>query len=139
MPTINDYDNFFLVVQEYHETILDPRRSDQFRKMSYQEKKGIFYNCLRRKFNIGNVHRNYYGGMKITDFELKMDGDGRVTHMTVDTHYRNYHQGWDRWNIPGYSDEKNDAATIKQISICHPIIYPTIQLNELASIVNKLK
>lgn len=132
MVNKNVFDKFCEAVEDYNTTITDPKKKSQTDKYSYAEKKGIFYNCLRRVFSLGNCYKSpYIPRLRMQDFDIILDEDGRITSWLI---HRNYQQN--EWL---YDSDEEGLIGLQIISKEHPIIYPTTALNELARIVNQLK
>lgn len=130
---INVFDMFNKAVDSYNTTITDPARQLSFDKMTYHEKKGIFYNSLRREFGY-TCQFSASNVLRMDDFEIKLDERHRIISFEITKKF----YGYSNWE-----DEKKDRALfitneLRKVDKALPTIYPTFELNEMSRIVNSI-
>jgi hypothetical protein len=131
---INVSDKFFMAVEEYNNTVKNPEKLILINKMSFKEKKGLFFTVLRRHFDIcKNVTKNYSTNIKVDDIECLFNVDHTILKVTI-----NKSANFNEWFDDSGLDKANTLYDLKKVTDAHQIIYPTKELNELSQIFSQL-
>lgn len=105
-------------------------------KLSYEEKRGLLYNCLRRKFMSLAASRRSSSSLNVSDIACSFDEKGRIVWINISKSF------YPSYNWSGEQEDMNrlyTVQTIKQLVNEIPFWYPTKALNELSYIVNSIK
>lgn len=133
MTNMNISDKFFEAVEDYNRTATDGKKKETFRKMTDDERKGVFYNCLRRQFNFGNYNaRHANPALRVDELDCTFRGDGMLKTVSIKSYninYVDYNSDIPRINI---------RRELSNIAKRHTVIHPTKVLNEMAQIVNSI-
>lgn len=131
MVNINIRDNLFDAVDDFNRTMTDPRRQYENSKYSYEERRGIFYNCLRRQFSTNSPFASRFD---VENLVCVFDEKNRIVRyhfLRVPPLHSSYlHTDYLRLNELGQLNELADELAR---------IYPTRELNEMSCIVNSIK
>lgn len=86
---MNMKDLIYLSVEEYNKTISNPKKKDLYDRMSDEEKKGMFYNALRR-----NMGRTYTGFIRMDYLKITLRENGEVNTIAVQNGYSPWSQSY---------------------------------------------
>jgi len=120
----NVKDALYLSVEEYNNTITDPKRKFKFERMSDDEKKGIFYNTLRRNLSFSNSFKL----SRIENYNIILNEDGTIHSLSLKD------LGYSYWG-----ETVKPEMLLKQILDNRPPFEKTAAMNEIADIVNSIK
>lgn len=132
MVEANIFDMLCDAIEEYSDYI--NRRN--VTNLSYEEKRGIFYNCLRRKFGVISLHRKYSSSLEVGDLHCAFGDKGEITAISINRSFSPSYN-WDGGLVD--TDRLRTLNTLKTIVNSTPFWYPTRVLNEMSYIVNSVK
>lgn len=127
MVNKNVFDAVMMAIEEYNEYT----RKKDVSKLTDNEKRGLFYTCLRRwvKFNTGRRPE-----LQVNDFICKFSPSGILESYFIPRNYSKGTHDWEQWN-----PISDTIREVKNIGVVLPKLYPTKVLNEMALIVNNIK
>ena len=123
----NVFDMVMGAVEEYNEYT---RRKD-VSKLNYEEKRGLFYTCLRRWVGFGAKGTV---SLRVEDLICTFSPSGILESYCIP---RTYWKGAHYWERPECTP--NIVQEVKAIAATLPKLYPTKVLNEMALIVKSIK
>ena len=130
MVNLNVFDTVWDAVEEYNNYV---KRSPSG---SYEERRGVFYNAIRRRINVGHA-RKPYSSLFANDIECQFDEQGRLTGFVINKKFEK--DPYPAWGDDKAFDRVTELNQLKQLTIEHPVFYPTKILNEMFRIVNSIK
>ncbi len=128
MVNFNAFDALCATVETYNEYITQGNR----RNLSYDEKRGLFYNFLRNRIGSVGSHRKSWCSLLVRDLNCTFDVDGRITSLMIHKLF-----GVDTWTENGIPVSEM-LNCLKYAANRLYTVYPTRELNEMALIINSI-
>lgn len=128
----NIVDSFFSAVEEYNRTVTNIDKKKILDRMTDKEKKGLFYNSIRRYLH-GTMYSRYK--LNVDDLECTFNNDYTIKNVIIKKNFLSEFISWDEKVNLG----RNNIFQLKEVTSSFPVIYPTRILNEMSLIVNSLK
>lgn len=124
---------FFECIESYNLTITSDKRKDKKSKMSFEERRGIVYNTLRRLLIYNFAHRINFKHFSVKGILPTFNEDGTLNQLTLHPNSKFENRWWVDDNTTELSKE------LSALSKGFDILGKTKEQMQLCDIVNSVK
>jgi hypothetical protein len=130
MVNVNIFDMVCGAVEDFNNYV-SRRNTDG---LSYDERRGLVYNCFRRAFGTLYRQRRDSSSLKSQDLDCTFDGNGRLVRLKIT---KDFYAGYSDWDAD--LERLNVLRMLREVVNTHQQFYQSRELNDMARIINSIK